>query len=164
VLFKLKGDLIMKNTKRNLIVCCAAILCIMVIAVGCTPKETAKTEEPTAEATEAPIEATEVPETEATEAPEAEVADVPEGTEATADEVTYTDEEVAAAKKIVEDYLTAEKIEAESVENVADYKVENEMKFTVKVKDQEEAKEVVVARADADSEWAIKTEEAEADA
>jgi hypothetical protein len=124
----------------------------MVIAVGCTPKEQAETEEPTAEVTaEATAEATEEPATEATE----------EATEEPAIEVTYTEEEVAAAKQVVEDYLTAEEIEAESVEMVADYNVENEMKFTVMVKDQEEATEVVVTRADAESDWTVKTEQVE---
>lgn len=146
----------MKNTKRNLIVCCAAILCIMVIAVGCTPKEPAKTEEPTAEVT---AEATEQPTEEtATETPDVEATpeETDETAEETAEEITYTDEEIAAAKKAVEEYLSVEEIEAESVEVVADHKVANQMKFTVKVKDTEETMEVIVTRADSESDWTVK--------
>ncbi len=137
----------MIHTKRSWIVCCVALLCVMAIAVGCTPEQ--PTETPVVATPQATAEPTAEP------TPEATLEPTPEAT-ATAEPIIYTEEEIAAAKKVVETYCTDEEITASSIEYDEDYQEENEMRFYVAVMDSKDNLEVIVVRANTTSDWELK--------
>lgn len=133
----------MKHSKGRMTLCIAIILIIALIAVGC--QQTQPTLKPTAtiEGAEATPEAA---------TPEVTAEPTPEPTPTKAP-MTYTEDEVNAAKAVVEAYCKDEKLKVSSIDRDAYHTVDNQMKFFVSLEDSKDIFDFIVVRDNADSEW-----------
>lgn len=141
----------MKHKKKKMIACCVAIIsAVAITAVGCTKATPKPSETPKATAQATPkVTAKPTAKPTATTQPTAEATATPEA-------VKYTKDEIANAKKVVEAHCKKEKITAEKIDVNETQTVQNEMTFTVTVKDSKNKMEVIVNRTDAKADWKIK--------